>query len=533
MAKNDFDCTTLTPEQRDARLALDVERLLRFGRKHKLIKELDELVARNTLLDLLQLAAPSETKPPKEDPATPAALLDEMVELAARKELFDGAVPQYRINFETRLMGALMPRESEVCKKFRKLYVKKGAKAATDWFYDFCVVTNYIRTAQIAKNIQWNTATPYGELEITINLTKPEKDPKTIALERLQPKSGYPACMLCKENIGYAGRINFPARQTHRIVPIELAGEQFYLQYSPYAYFHEHCIMLHEQHKPMEMNKQTLAEIFDFVSQFPHYTCGSNADLPIVGGSILSHMHFQGGRYSFPMQRAKTLAVYRCEKYPDITVQSIAWPVTTLRVKGADKAQMLAFAQEALGLWRGYSDESVGVLAYSQGAGHAVPHNTITPILRYDADEKQFVFDLVLRNNRTTPEYPDGIFHPHQEIHHIKKENIGLIEVMGLAILPGRLEKQSAMIAGVLAGRQGADAVKAAAPEHAPWLDYLVKTYGTAMTAEKAQAAVRREIGAKFEACLEHAGVFKQTPQGHAALARFLQKLGCVQAEMI
>ena len=224
MAKNDFDCTTLTPEQRDARLALDVERLLRFGRKHKLIKELDELVARNTLLDLLQLAAPSETKPPKEDPATPAALLDEMVELAARKELFDGAVPQYRINFETRLMGALMPRESEVCKKFHKLYVKKGAKAATDWFYDFCVVTNYIRTAQIAKNIQWNTATPYGELEITINLTKPEKDPKTIALERLQPKSGYPACMLCKENIGYAGRINFPARQTHRIVPHYAGG---------------------------------------------------------------------------------------------------------------------------------------------------------------------------------------------------------------------------------------------------------------------------------------------------------------------
>ena len=238
MAKNEFDITSLTPEQRDARLALDVERLLRFGRKHKLIKDLDILVARNTLLDLLALAAPSEAKPPKEDPETPAALLDEMVELAAQKELFDGAVNQYRINFETRLMGALMPRESEVCKKFRKLYVKQGAKAATDWFYQLCVDTNYIRTAQIAKNIQWNTATPYGELEITINLTKPEKDPKTIALERLQPKSGYPACMLCKENIGYAGRINFPARQTHRIVPITLAGEQFYLQYSPYAYFH-------------------------------------------------------------------------------------------------------------------------------------------------------------------------------------------------------------------------------------------------------------------------------------------------------
>ena len=258
MVKNELDITTLTPEQRDARLALDVERLLRFGRKHKLIKDLDILVARNTLLDTLALAAPSEAKLPKENLASPAALLDEMVELAAQKELFDGAVNQYRINFETRLMGALMPRESEVCKKFQKLYRKQGAKAATDWFYQLCVDANYIRTAQIAKNIQWNAATPYGELEITINLTKPEKDPKTIALERLQPKSGYPACMLCKENIGYAGRINFPARQTHRIVPITLAGEQFYLQYSPYAYFHEHCIMLHEQHKPMEMNKQTL-----------------------------------------------------------------------------------------------------------------------------------------------------------------------------------------------------------------------------------------------------------------------------------
>ena len=240
MAKEEFDCTSLTAEQRDARLALDVERLLRFGRKHKLIKDLDILVARNTLLDLLGLSAPCEAKPPKEQFDTPAKLLDEMVELAARKELFDGSVLQYRINFETRLMGALMPRESEVCKKFKKLYERKGAKAATDWFYDLCVVSNYIRTAQIAQNIQWTSDTPYGELEITINLTKPEKDPKTIALERLQPKSGYPACMLCKENIGYAGRINFPARQTHRIVPITLAGQQFYLQYSPYAYFHEH-----------------------------------------------------------------------------------------------------------------------------------------------------------------------------------------------------------------------------------------------------------------------------------------------------
>ena len=288
MAKNEFDITSLTPEQRDARLALDVERLLRFGRKHKLIKDLDILVARNTLLDLLALAAPSEAKPPKEDPETPAALLDEMVELAAQKELFDGAVNQYRINFETRLMGALMPRESEVCKKFRKLYVKQGAKAATDWFYQLCVDTNYIRTAQIAKNIQWDTATPYGELEITINLTKPEKDPKTIALERLQPKSGYPA--------SHGG--DRPVQDSS-------------------------C-----RRRAMEMNKQTLAEIFDFVGQFPHYTCGSNADLPIVGGSILSHSHFQGGRYVFPMQKADIAVPMTDIRYPGVKAGILNWPVS-------------------------------------------------------------------------------------------------------------------------------------------------------------------------------------------------------------
>ena len=528
MAKNDFDCTTLTPEQRDARLALDVERLLRFGRKHKLIKELDELVARNTLLDLLQLAAPSETKPPKEDPATPAALLDEMVELAARKELFDGAVPQYRINFETRLMGALMPRESEVCKKFHKLYVKKGAKAATDWFYDFCVVTNYIRTAQIAKNIQWNTATPYGELEITINLTKPEKDPKTIALERLQPKSGYPACMLCKENIGYAGRINFPARQTHRIVPIELAGEQFYLQYSPYAYFHEHCIMLHEQHKPMEMNKQTLAEIFDFVSQFPHYTCGSNADLPIVGGSILSHSHFQGGRYVFPMQKADIALPMKDVRYPGVKAGILNWPVSAVRLVGRSSQQMQTVANNILTAWRENSYESVGILAHTGDT----PHNTVTPILHYDETDG-YILDLALRNNRTSEEYPDGIFHPHKEYHNIKKENIGLIEVMGLAILPARLKKQGAQIAEILSGQQPNTSRKEGSnlAVHADWIDALIAKYGTALRPEEANEVVKKEIGIVFSHVLENAGVFKQDAAGQQAFVRFMYSVGFKAAD--
>ena len=496
MAKNEVDLTTLTPEQRDARLALDVERLLRFGRKHKLIKDLDVLVARNTLLDLLALAAPSEAKPPKEGPETPAALLDEMVELAARKELFDGAVNQYRINFETRLMGALMPRESEVCKKFKKLYQKQGAKAATDWFYRLCVDTNYIRTAQIAKNI---------------------------ALERLQPKSGYPACMLCKENIGYAGRINFPARQTHRIVPITLAGEQFYLQYSPYAYFHEHCIMLHDQHKPMEMNKQTLAEIFDFVAQFPHYTCGSNADLPIVGGSILSHSHFQGGRYVFPMQKADIAVPMTDIRYPGVRAGILNWPVSAVRLVGRSSQQMQVVANNILSAWRAYSDESVGILAETDGT----PHNTVTPILHYDETDG-FILDLALRNNRTSEDFPDGIFHPHKEYHNIKKENIGLIEVMGLAILPARLKDQGAQIAEILAGqRPNTSRIEGdALAVHADWIDELIAKYGTGMKPEAANKAVKAEIGTVFSHVLENAGVFKQDAQGQAAFVRFMQSVG-------
>ena len=504
-------------------LALDVERLLRFGRRHKLVKDLDVIVARNTLLDLLALDAPSTTKPPKEDPATPAALLDEMVELAARKGLLDGSVPQYRINFETRLMGALMPRESEVCKKFRKLYAKGGPQAATDWFYDLCVVTNYIRTAQIAKNIQWNTKTAYGELEITINLTKPEKDPKVIAMERLQPQSSYPACMLCKENIGYAGRINFPARQTHRIVPVNLAGEPFYLQYSPYAYFHEHCIILHDEHKPMEMDRRTLAQIFDFVCQFPHYTCGSNADLPIVGGSILSHSHFQGGRYVFPMQKAAVAVSMANPRFVGVRAGLLNWPVSTVRLVGKSSQQMQTAANTILAAWRDYSDESVGILAESDG----VPHNTVTPILHYD-EEQGYILDLALRNNRATEQYPDGIFHPHKEYHNIKKENIGLIEVMGLAILPARLKEQSAAIADILTGaapntsRTPGDALAV----HADWIDSLLEKYGTALPRATVEQVLRKEIGIVFSHVLENAGVFKQDDAGTAAFLRFMQGVG-------
>ncbi len=509
----------------DAALALDAEKLLAFGARHKLVGPLDAIVARNTLLDLLGLAAPYEgAVPDTPDDGTPTAILEPMLDRAAEKGLFDNDVLQLRQNFEARLMGALMPREREVCKKFKKLREKKGPQAATDWFYDLCVVSNYIRTAQIARNIRWNTATPYGELEITINLTKPEKDPRTIALERLQPKSGYPACMLCKENIGYAGRVNFPARQTHRIVPVELAGTQFYLQYSPYAYFHEHCIILHEQHIPMEMTAETLAQIFDFVAQFPHYTCGSNADLPIVGGSILSHSHFQGGRYVFPMQRAGVAVALTHPQWKGVRAGILNWPVSTIRLTGEDAGAVRAAAESILAAWRTYSDESVGILA---AEADGTPHNTVTPILHHDPAHG-YVLDLALRNNRTSAEYPDGIFHPHRQWHNIKKENIGLIEVMGLAILPARLKDQSAAIADILTGTAPNTAREAGSPlaVHADWIDTLIAKYGTALPRAEAEQAIRAEIGTVFGHVLEDAGVFKQDAAGQAAFLRFAQSVG-------
>ncbi|MEG1925606.1 MAG: UDP-glucose--hexose-1-phosphate uridylyltransferase [Ruthenibacterium sp.] len=504
-----------------------IERLIQFGLQHLLIGKLDAVVARNALLDLFELPQPYQGKAPSEALAVPTEILDALLDAAAEANLYNAEIPALRVNFEARIMGLLMPRQSEVEAKFSHLWQTEGVRAATDYFYDLCIASNYIRTAQIAKNIHWDYPCKYGKLEITINLTKPEKDPKTIALERTLPASGYPKCMLCLENIGYAGRVNFPARQNHRVIPISLMGEQWYLQYSPYVYYNEHCIIFSEKHEPMSITPHTFAQIFDFVSQFPHYTCGSNADLPIVGGSILSHTHFQGGNYTFPMQRAQTLSAYRHPEFPDLTIENIRWPVSTVRVKGNARDQMLGFASLLLQNWRGYSDAAADILAFSDENGQSIPHNTVTPILHYDSETQQYVFDLVPRNNRTDAAYPEGIFHPHREIHHIKKENIGLIEVMGLAILPSRLEKQSALIAKVLTGKLPAASAKIAAPEHSDWIDFLVRQYPETMSESKAAEVVRAEIGAKFETCLEHAGVFKQTPEGFAAFDRFMEKIGC------
>ncbi len=515
----------------NSKICENIERLVQYGLKYNLIKDEDIFVARNTYMDIFSIAEPCTDEQilhiSKEDyPLTPETLLAPVLDYAAENNFFDGQVDALRVNFEARLMGVLMPRQSEISDKFNMLYNTKGAIAATEYFYDLCIKSNYIRSAQIAQNKQWGYPCKYGELEITINLTKPEKDPKTIALERLQPAASYPKCMLCIENIGYAGRINFPARQTHRAMPIDICGGKFYLQYSPYVYYNEHCIIFSAHHTPMTVNAGTFKELLSFVKQFKHYTCGSNADLPIVGGSILSHAHYQGGNYIFPMHRAKTLSIYKSAEFKNIQVHKINWPMTTLRVKSDDENELCNFAAMALEKWREYEDKNADVLPYSDENGKKTPHNTITPILHFEESEQKYVLDLVLRNNRTSEEHPLGIFHPHAEIHHIKKENIGLIEVMGLAILPSRLQDESAEIAKVLTGEKDKDEAKAELAIHAEWIDYLCAKHGNALSTAAAQSIIKEEIGAKFETCLTHCAVFAESESGDKSYDNFMMALG-------
>ncbi len=507
--------------------AYEIERLLQFGKKHGMVDKLDTIIARNKLLELLNIEEPYNGNVIEEDLEYPTEILNSLVEYAGNKGLFDKGIYAFGELFSTKIIGSIMPREAEIVRKFYELVETQSIKAATDYFYGLCIASNYIRTSQIAKNIKWTADTKYGSIEITINLTKPEKDPKVIAMEKLQPQSNYPKCMLCIDNIGYSGRINFPARQTHRIIPVTLCGEQWYFQYSPYVYYNEHCIILSENHVPMAISKKTFSWLLDFVRQFPHYICGSNADLPIVGGSILSHNHFQGGNYIFPMQKASIIKNYKCTEYDKIKIAIIKWPLSVIRAISDDISELTDFSDYVLNMWREYSDESVEILAYSDSG--KIPHNTITPICRMN-EEGKYEMDLVLRNNRTTDEYPDGIFHPHKEIHNIKKENIGLIEVMGVAILPGRLKLEIEQIKQILCGKsyneesfdKGHVLYK-----HKAWIQELVSRYGNTLTDESADEVIRCEIGRKFETCLEHTGVFKQTDEGLKAFDKFMKSIGC------
>ena len=417
----------------------EIAALVEYARRKDLIEEEDITWAINSLLDALKLDSYTP-QPLPEGEIDLAQVLDRLLDDAAQRGVLEQNSVVYRDLLDTELMGRLTPRPSQVAKKFWELYDECSPKDATDWYYDFSQNTNYIRRDRIARDIQWKAETEYGQLDITINLSKPEKDPKAIAAARNLPVSDYPRCLLCKENEGYAGRVNHPARQNHRIIPIQMAGANWALQYSPYVYYNEHCIVFNQEHIPMKIDRSCFAKLLAFVERFPHYFVGSNADLPIVGGSILAHEHFQGGHYTFAMEKAPVETFFTFPGFEDIRSGIVKWPMSVVRLTGADPERLVQLADKILTSWRGYSDESAFIFAETDGE----PHNTITPIARRRGED--FELDLVLRNNITTEEHPLGVYHPHAELHHIKKENIGLIEVMGLAVLPARLKGELARL---------------------------------------------------------------------------------------
>lgn len=441
-------------------------------------------------------------------------ILGKMCDYAFEQGLIESNTVVYRDLYDTALMSAVTPRPSEVIRTFRTLY-KHEPEAATDYFYKLSRDCNYIRTDRIAKNLCWQYQGKYGTLDITVNLSKPEKDPKAIAAARLLPPSGYPKCALCHENEGYAGTVSRAARQTLRQIPITMAGQAWYLQYSPYVYYNEHCIALSAEHRPMKIDRAMFEKLLDFVEIFPHYFIGSNADLPIVGGSILSHDHMQGGHYTFAMARVGKESDLSFRGFEDVEAELLRWPLTTIRLRSTGKARLVVLADKILSAWRSYTDADAQIFAETEGK----PHNTITPIARMAQDGKKYELDLVLRNNLTTDEHPLGLYHPHEDKHHIKKENIGLIEVMGLAVLPARLSKEMEMLrAALLDGTDPATVPEIA--KHAEWAKALAQQY--TFTAENTKEILNREIGRVFEAVLEDAGVYKCTPEGRAAFARFV-----------
>jgi UDPglucose--hexose-1-phosphate uridylyltransferase len=422
----------------------------------------------------------------------------------------------FRDLFDTKIMGALTPSPSTVTKKFMELY-RRSPKDATEYYYKFSQDTDYIRRYRIKKDIKWVTKTQYGDIDITINLSKPEKDPKAIAAAKHAKQSGYPKCLLCAENVGYAGRVDHPARQNHRIIPVTINNQEWGLQYSPYVYYNEHCIVFNKEHIPMQIDRAAFRKLLDFVKQFPHYFVGSNADLPIVGGSILSHDHFQGGNYEFPMAKAPVERQFSIADFQDVEAGVVQWPMSVLRLCCKDDNRLVELSDAILKKWRGYSDETACVHAFTDKE----PHNTITPIARKRGD--LYEMDLVLRNNLTTKEHPLGVYHPHEELHHIKKENIGLIEVMGLAVLPARLKEEMGLLSEYML--EGKDIRSHELLEkHADWVEQFLSEYPT-ITKENIDDILKQEIGKVFLLVLEHAGVYKRTAEGQAAFDRFIATL--------
>ena len=489
-----------------------IDSLISYAMNAGLAEPVDHQVLTNRLLDLLRIDSYEPSDEPQSEDLE--EILAGILDYACEKGLCDDGITARDI-FDTRIMGALTPMPREVIGIFDYLYMQDPVRA-TDWYYKFSCDTDYIRRYRIAKDMRWKYPSEYGEIDITINLSKPEKDPKAIAAAKNAPQTAYPKCQLCRENEGYAGRMNHPARANHRIIPIEICGAQWCLQYSPYVYYNEHCIVFNSQHVPMKIDKSAFEKLLDFVRVFPHYFVGSNADLPIVGGSILSHEHFQGGHYTFAMETAEVEKEITFRGFEDVQAGIVKWPMSVIRLTGNDPARIADLADKILTLWRGYSDESVGVIAFSDGE----PHNTITPIARRRGEA--FELDLVLRCNITTEEHPLGVFHPHADKHNIKKENIGLIEVMGLAVLPSRLKSELAALKdAILEGRDiASDEVLA---KHAQWVEGL-KTRHT-FTEENAMDILMQETGSVFAAVLEDAGVYKRNEEGAAAFIRFIDRV--------
>ena len=489
-----------------------INSLIAYALREGILDPVDAIWATNALLERLQLDSIARTEPPYETDLP--AMLEALTDDAVRRGLVEDDIT-HRDLFDTGLMGCLTPPPSVVQKKFFALY-DKDPREATDYFYKLSGDVNYIRRDRIAKNLCWKAPTEYGDLDITVNLSKPEKDPRAIAAAKLLPQTDYPKCQLCAENEGYAGRLNHPGRSNHRLVPLKIAGEDWFFQYSPYVYYNEHCIVFNSRHIPMKVDRAAFEKLFSFLSQFPHYFVGSNADLPIVGGSILSHDHFQGGHYEFAMARAEAEEEYRFRDFPEVSAGIVRWPMSVLRLRGSDPKRVIDLAERVLNHWRGYSDESVFVLAETDG----VPHNTITPIGRRRGED--YELDLVLRNNITTDEFPLGVYHPHQELHHIKKENIGLIEVMGLAVLPARLLTElEALKQAMLSGADLRADERTAS--HADWAEEIMAR--RPFSEENAEQVLREEVGVVFEKVLEDAGVFKRDEKGRAAFRRFLDSV--------
>ena len=486
-----------------------IKGLINYGKEKGLVRAEDEIFLINQLLDVLNLDE-------YEDVADLAELsleeiLGGILDFAVENELINDNIVE-RDLFDTKLMGIITPRPSTVIDEFNKLYAE-DSKKATDYFYKLSCDSDYIRKYRIKKDIKWTAPSEYGEMDITINLSKPEKDPKAIAAAKNAKQSGYPKCMLCMENIGYRGRLNHPARQNIRVIPVTINNEPWGFQYSPYVYYNEHCIVFNGGHVPMKIDKSTFVKLFDFVKAFPHYFVGSNADLPIVGGSILTHDHFQGGNYTFAMAKAPIEKELSFEGFSDISAGIVKWPMSVIRLSGKSTERIIELADKILAAWRGYSDESVFIFAKTEGE----PHNTITPIARKNGEN--FELDLVLRNNITTKEHPLGVYHPHSELHHIKKENIGLIEVMGLAVLPSRLKEEMKLLSEAMV--MGSDiSGDERINSHSKWAQEVSGKYKD-INSENVDEILKKEIGIVFTEVLEHAGVFKRDEKGLKAFERF------------